>query len=84
MKKKFHIIISKEDEQEFQKVLELLNISHTMKMYYVDSMISANDEVIYKINLSKYELLFIRLSIKTKQLKELSEEILHADTGLRG
>lgn len=84
MKRNYHIKLPKEERGTLESVFRQLGVSPD----FVSTM-DANPEfsVHYIVELSKYELLYIRLACKTGYCTEIMkrtdhEEISHASTGV--
>lgn len=71
MRNKYHIVIEKNEDENFKSILETLKITAELR---TDSVSFDANHIDYVIFLSKYELLYMRLTCKTGHLFNLDEQ----------
>jgi len=75
MREEYHIKIDREEQENIQRVLQYLGIEPN----FVSSMYTSKGTTLdYIVELSKYELLYLRLVCKTGAIVNISEWTKHA------
>lgn len=72
MKGRYHIKVSGDDKTQFEKILRTISISDTA---VVSSTMPDGDKVFdYILDLSKYELLYLRLAAKSGEVVDITDK----------
>ena len=70
MRKKYNIVVNTREEPNVERTLNTLNRN------YERAIVTGNNEKIsYTVNLSKYELLFLRLNCKSGKVLRIDNEL---------
>jgi len=70
MRKKYNIIVNTREEPNVERTLNTLN-----RNYERATVTGNNEKISYTVNLSKYELLFLRLNCKSGKVLRIDNEL---------